>query len=113
MEIGEFTLTLEEIEPLVQKHLGLVKIPSEAEKRFMPIYGMDEIYVTMDGLRTIPYFEHERLEVKVDEVMVWDEPFEGELTREEYTSFLSEASADEAFDNVGLEEKLTLSLGRN
>jgi hypothetical protein len=109
VEIGQFTLTLEEIEPLVKKQLGLVKFPLEADKRFVPVYAMEEIYVTMDGLRTIPFFEHERLEVLVDEVVEWDHPFDGELIREDYLTFLSEANVDEAFGNVGVEEKLTLS----
>ncbi len=49
LEQTKFTLTLEEIEPIVKKQLQLVKFPSESEKRFVPVYAMEEVYVTMDG----------------------------------------------------------------
>ena len=79
LELTEFTLTLEEIEPLVKKQLQLVNFPVEAEKKFVPVYAMEEVYVTMDGSRVIPFLDHEREEVKVDEVIEWTEPFTGEL----------------------------------
>ncbi len=105
---ADFTLTLEEIEPLVKKQLQLVKFPLEAEKRFVPVYAMEEVYVTVEGARVIPFYEHERFEMKVDQVLEWDSPLETELTRE-YPTFMSEATAEEAFGHVGLEEKLVLS----
>jgi len=100
-----FTLTLEEIEPLVKQQLQLVNFPIEAESRFAPVYAMEEVYVPMDGSRWITYFEHERSEVKVDEVMSWDVPLIGEPTRDQ-PNFIAEASVEEAFGNVGVGEKL-------
>ena len=82
---SNFTLTLEEIEPLVKKQLQLVKFPSEAENRFVPVYAMEEVYVTVDGTRIIPFLEHERSEVKMDEVIEWDQPLAMEIDREEIT----------------------------
>ena len=104
----EFTLTLEEIEPLVKKQLQLVEFPIEAENRFASVYAMEEVYVPMDGSRWIPFFEHERSEMRIDEVMEWEVPLIGELTREE-PNFISEASADEAFENIGVGEKLVVT----
>lgn len=108
LEVTEFTLTLEEIEPLVRQQLQLVKFPFEAEKRFEPIYAMEEVYVTLDGTRSIPFLEHERLEVKVDEVIEWTEPFTGELVREQI-DLVSEATADDALEGKGVAEKLVVS----
>ncbi len=108
VEKSKFTLTLEEIEPIVKKQLQLVKFPSESEKCFVPVYAMEEVYVTVDGERIIPFLEHERSEVKVEEIIEWDKPLEEQINREEIT-FFSEASAEDAFRNVGVEEKLTLS----
>ena len=62
----------------------------------------------MDGSRCIPYLDHERLEVVVDDVMEWDEPLKGELKREQ-PSFISEATADEAFGNIGVGKKLVVT----
>jgi len=67
VERSKFTLTLEEIEPIVKKQLQLVKFPSETEKRFVPVYAMEEVYVTVDGERIIPFIEHERSEVKINQ----------------------------------------------
>lgn len=105
---SDFTLTLEDIEPLVKAQLQLVNFPHDGEKRFVPVYAMEEVYITMDGSRIIPYLEHERFEVKIDEVLEWDTPLEDELTRV-YPDFVSEATVDEAFENIGLEEKLFVS----
>ncbi len=98
VEQSKFTLTLEEIEPIVKKQLQLVKFPSETEKRFVPVYAMEEVYVTVDGKRIIPFMEHERSEVKVDEVIEWDKPLEEQINREEITVVV-EVSVEEAFGN--------------
>lgn len=108
IERSKFMLTLEEIEPIVKKQLQLVNFPSETEKRFIPVYAMEEVYVTADGYRIIPFMEHERSEVKVDEVIEWDKPLEGQINREEI-SVVVEVSPEEAFGNVEVGEKLTLS----
>lgn len=105
---SKFMLTLEEIEPIVKKQLQLVNFPSETEKRFVPVYAMEEVYVTADGERVIPFMEHERSEVKVDEVIEWDKPLEGQINREEVTVVV-EVSPEEAFRKVDVGEKLTLS----
>ncbi|WP_210468471.1 hypothetical protein [Sporosarcina sp. 6E9] len=108
LEWAEFTLTLEEIEPLVRKQLQLVNFPLEAEKKFVPIYAMEEVYVTLDGSRVIPFLDHEREEVKVDEVIEWTQPFTGELVREQI-DLVSEATVEDAFEGKGIEEKLVMT----
>lgn len=107
IEKSAFTLTLEEIEPIVKQQLQLVKFPSEAEMRFVSAYAMEEIFVTVDGKRMIPFFEHERSEVKMDEMMEWDTPLEMDIECQQI-QFTSEASVEDAFGNVGL-EKLRLT----
>jgi arsenate reductase-like glutaredoxin family protein len=104
IEKSDFTLTLEEIEPLVKRQLQLIKFPSEADMRFVPAYAMEEVFVTVDGKRIIPFFEHERTEVKVDEVMKWDTPLEMEIERQQI-ELTSVASVEDAFGNVDLEKQ--------
>lgn len=103
-----FTLTLEEIEALVKKQLQLVNFPFELEKRFIPAYAMEEIFVTVDDQRIIPFFEHERTIVRVDEVLKWDGPLAQTFKREELT-FVSESTVEEAFGHVGVGDKLLLT----
>ena len=108
IEKSVFTLTLEEIEPLVKKQLQLVEFPSELENRFVPAYAMEEVFVTVDGQRVIPFYEHERTIIKVDEVLEWDHPLAQTFKREELT-FVSESTVEEAFGHVGVGEKLLLT----
>ena len=94
-----FSLTLEEIEPIVKQQLQLVKLPSEENQKFVSVYAIDEVYVSVADKKVIPYFVHERSEVKIGEKVVWDKPSSSELNREEI--FLhSEVSAEEAFGDL-------------
>jgi hypothetical protein len=94
-----FSLTLEEIEPIVKQQLQLVKLPSEENQKFVSVYAIDEVYVSVADKKIIPYFVHERSEVKVEETVVWDKPSSYELNREEI--FLhSEVSVEEAFGEL-------------
>lgn len=102
---SSFTLTLEEIEPLVKEQLQLVEFPNESEKRFSPVYAIEEVYIPMDASRLISFFEHERSKVKIDEKIEWEVPVIVELNREEI-SFVSDATIEEAFNNIDVEEKL-------
>lgn len=108
IEKSSFTLTLEEIEPLVKNQLQLVQYPSEVENRFKSIYAMEEVFVTVEDARVIPFIDHERTQVKIDEVIEWTGTSTEEIKREEI-SVLCIASADEAFGNVDVEEALKLT----
>ncbi|MBE1554325.1 hypothetical protein [Sporosarcina limicola] len=108
VEKSEFSLTLEEIEPIVKMQLQLVEFPSEARGSFVPVYAMDEVYVTIDGARIMPFVECERAEVQVDEVLEWNLPLEQQLIFEEIPAVF-EAKIDEAFGDVGVGKKLTLT----
>ncbi|WP_342505497.1 hypothetical protein [Sporosarcina sp. FSL K6-2383] len=108
IEKSAFTLTLEEIEQLVKKQLQLVNFPSELENRFVSAYAMEEIFVTVVGQRVIPFFEHERTIIKVNEVLEWDHPLKQTFKREELI-LVSESTAEEAFGHVGVGDKLLLT----
>lgn len=113
-EVGEgirkssFTLTLEEIESLVKKQLQLVHYPSEIENRFKPIYAMEEVFVTVEDARVIPFMDDERTQVQIDEVIEWIGTSTEEIKRE-VIPVLRIASADEAFGNVDVETALKLT----
>lgn len=103
---AEFSLTLEEIEPIVKQQLQLVTIPSETEERFVPVYAVEEVFVTVDGKKIIPFLVDERKQHMVDEVMVWETPLTEELHQEPI--FLnSEVEVEEAFGKtVAVEYRL-------
>lgn len=106
VEKQKFKLTLEEIEPTVKAHLTLINIPSEAEKTIMPVYAIDEVYVTADGKRCLPFLSDERT-VEIDHLMEWNEPLDGTIERQ-FIDMTEEVSAHEAF-NAGTENDVLLT----
>lgn len=105
---SSFSLTLEEIEPIVKQQLQLVKLPSEENQKFVAVYAIDEVYVSVKEKKVIPYFAHERAEVKIGEQVVWDEPSTHTLNREEF--FLhSEVKVEEAFDDLTSHAHISLT----
>lgn len=98
VEKQKFKLTLEEIEPIVKAHLTRINIPSEAKEKFIPVYAIDEVYVTADGKRCIPFLLDERM-TQVDHLMEWDEPLDGKIEKQ-FINFSEEVSVDEAFHTV-------------
>lgn len=104
----KFTLSLEEIEPLVKKQLQLVNFPIESEKRFSPVYAMEEIYIIQSSKRTIPFSADERLEIPINKVLEWNDPLKNEKVFKEIP-ILTEATAEEAFNNIDVQKKLMIS----
>lgn len=97
IENQEFNLTLEEIESIVKEHLTLVNFPSESEESFVPVYAIDEVYVTVDGKRTIPFLAADQMTTEMDILMEWDEPLVGKIERQ-YIDPAKEVSANDAFN---------------
>jgi hypothetical protein len=49
-----FSLTLDEVKPLAKEQLTLIQVPLYEEKRFIPVYGVEEIYITNQQRDVIP-----------------------------------------------------------
>jgi len=108
IERTSFSLTLEEIEPFVKKQLQLFHFSTDAENRFIPLYAMEEVFVTVQNAKPIAFIEDERTLVKIAEVMDWEEPIKGELNKEEM-SFLCIATAEDAFNDIDVNVLLLLT----
>ncbi len=50
-----YSLTLKDIEPLAKEQLKLIEFPSDELKKLVPVYVIEEIYVTNDGTSTISF----------------------------------------------------------
>lgn len=74
VEHASFTLTLEEIEPLVREHLTLVHIPVDADKTFVPVYAMDEVFIAVKDQHVLPYFLDEQRALLIHQPLVWTTP---------------------------------------
>lgn len=77
-----FTLSLEQVEPLAKQQLKLLEYPVYEEQRLLPLYGIEEVYVTNDGASVIPFdfIIHSGSQLNIDKVIEWEQastqPFE-------------------------------------
>lgn len=79
----EFSLSWDEVESVAKQQWQFFELPSHKEARMLPLYGMEEIYVTNDGSSTIPFewIVDSRGYVKINKTMDWQtengkEPFQ-------------------------------------
>ncbi|MEL3961038.1 hypothetical protein MKZ01_07145 [Lysinibacillus endophyticus] len=90
----EFSLNLDKIDHLKKEQIKLINFPSYEEKKLYSIYAVEEIYITNDGTRTIPFeiFKDE----KVGQTIYWEEPLNTSFERK-YINWMGEISAEQAF----------------
>lgn len=93
-----YHLSFEKIEYLAKEQLKLIEFPSDEQKKIIPVYGVEEIFVTNDGKSTIPYEPDDPPYVKVDEIIFWDEPMNEPFERKEIRWF-EDITAEQAFSN--------------
>lgn len=70
-----FTLSLEQVEPLAKEQLKLLEYPAYEEQRLLPLYGIEEIYVTNDGASVFPFefIIHAGSRLNIDKVIEWEQ----------------------------------------
>lgn len=70
-----YTLTLQTIESQARKQLQLIEYPVYETKQLLPIYGIEEIYISNDGTTTIPFefLSGTRARLNIDQVMHWEQ----------------------------------------
>lgn len=93
-----YTLSLEEVKHLVMEQLMLVEFPSDEQEKRIPVYVVDEIYITNDGTSTIPFefIVDVRSYLKIDKTIIWDEPIDKSFARKT-VSLTEDVSAEQAF----------------
>lgn len=93
-----YTLSLEMIEHLAKEQWNLYEFPSYEQKRFVPVYALDEIYVTNDQTSTISFepIVDERVRLKIDEIIDWDTMIKKPFERKEMNIF-EDVTAEQAF----------------
>ncbi|WP_286925161.1 MULTISPECIES: hypothetical protein [Lysinibacillus] len=69
-------LSLEKVADLSKKQIKLIEFPLEKQKQVLPFYGLEEIYITNDLTRTIPYefFVNDKIQLAIDKIIYWDSP---------------------------------------
>lgn len=96
VERENFTLSLADLEEIVKKQVQLIRFPNEVEQRFVPLYAINETFITNDGQELITYEVEKRDEVAVNQIIEWTTPLEGTIERKIVEPYL-EVSLEEAF----------------
>lgn len=93
-----YALSLETVEHLAKEQLKLVEFPSYEQKKLIPVYAVEEIYVTNDGKSVFPYerIAAGRPYLKIDQTIYWDQPINEPLNRKEIRWF-EDVTAEQAF----------------
>ncbi|WP_347488022.1 hypothetical protein [Desulfoscipio sp. XC116] len=93
-----YSLTLEKVEQLTKEQLKFVELPSLEKKRFIPVYAIEEIFVTNDQTSTIPFKLNTDIksDLTIEKVMRWKTPVNKPFKRTEI-SFIEDVKPDQTF----------------
>jgi hypothetical protein len=94
----KYSLSLDRLEHLKTEQLSFVEFPSHEQKKIVPAYAVEEIFVTNDGATTIPLevFADENSFLKIDQTIYWDGPMNQPFERREI-DWIEDLSAEQAF----------------
>ncbi|EIJ82277.1 hypothetical protein PB1_05085 [Bacillus methanolicus PB1] len=69
-----FSLTLKDLEQTARDQVKLLEFPSSKQEKWIPIYGLEEIYIKNDKTGTIPIepIADVRPYLKIDKILSWD-----------------------------------------
>ncbi|TRM10904.1 hypothetical protein FH966_03750 [Lentibacillus cibarius] len=81
IEWEPFALTPDKYEPVAKEQCQLLQLPDQEQEKWLPIYGIEEVFITNDAERTITFSlgAGRNSFVAEDKILRWDEPLEGEF----------------------------------
>ncbi|TXL66532.1 hypothetical protein FHP05_03865 [Cerasibacillus terrae] len=76
-----FSLVPETLEPVLKDQITLIELPHLENKKWNAVYAVEEVFITNDKTKTIPYdiFQRYGEKVEVNKVMEWEEPLQDEF----------------------------------
>lgn len=92
-----FSIKLEDVEQLVKEQLKLIEFPSEKQKKFIPIYCIEEVYITNEKSNTIR-IEDVKYKFKIDESIHW-QISNKKLFKRRQINFNDNITAEQVFSN--------------
>jgi hypothetical protein len=98
VKVGTYNLIFEDVEHLAKEQLKLIEFPSYEQKKLVNVYAVEEIYVTNDGISTIPFeiLADVRSYLKINKTLLWDEPINKPFDRK-VISWDEDITAEQAF----------------
>lgn len=96
----EYTLTVKQVKKTAQAQIRLIHDPSFKDEKIYPTYALEEIYITNDLSKTIPFegFTDRGGRIELEELLVWSEPLQNNFTQSELV-LIEDISAKQAFTN--------------
>ena len=94
----KYSLSLEQIEELAKKQFKLFEFPVIEQKKLVPLFAIEEIYIKNNGLSTLPYafFVDDTFSLQMDKVIEWKDhsqkTFQGKIL-----SLIENVTPDQAF----------------
>src|SRR5699024_8486821 len=81
IEWEPFALIPDKYESVAEEQCKLLTFPDQELEKWVPLYGIEEVFLTNDAGRTIPFtFDADRNSfVAKDEILRWDKPLAGEF----------------------------------
>lgn len=67
----KYTLSLKQIEVLAKEQLKLVEFPIVEQKKLVPAFAIEEIYIKNSGLSTLS-FDDNHCTIQMDKIIEWD-----------------------------------------
>lgn len=93
-----YLLSLEQVEELAKEQLNLVEFPVVEQKKLIPAFAIEEIYIKNDCSSTLAYefFVDDKFSLQMDKVIEWEDhiqkPFQGKIL-----SLIENVTPDQAF----------------
>jgi hypothetical protein len=90
-----FSLKLEDVEQIAKEQLKLINFPLRIQKKLMPVYCFEEIYITNDLSKTLPFI-YQDLVYSIDERLRWQTSNKKSFKRRQM-NLIENITADQAF----------------
>jgi hypothetical protein len=90
-----FGLKLKDVEHVAKEQLKLFQFPLIKQKKMLPVYCIEEIYITNDQSKTLP-FAQRGLVYTIDELLHWEKSNKKSFKRKQM-NLIENVTADQAF----------------
>lgn len=94
----KYTLSLQKIEEIAKEQLQLVYFPSYEKECLIPVYAVEETYITNDNMSIIPFVrvDDRGVSVDVNQILDWQTPLDEPFERKEI-AWNQEITTEQAF----------------
>ena len=94
----KYLLSLEQIEKLAEEQFKLFEFPVIEQKKLVPVFAIEEIYIKNNGLSTLPYefFVDDKFSLQMDKVIEWDDHIQ-KTFQSKILSLIENVTPDQAF----------------